>query len=85
MAHKRHRISAAKLHDLLAAELGRTTAELCSACAVPMPLVRESASGPNWRVPAVPECNALCHTILLDIAQKLAGEYDIAKPRAAAA
>lgn len=81
MAHKRRRISATKLHDLLAAELGRTTAELCSACAVPMPLFRESASGPNWRLPAVPECNALCHTILLDIAQKLAREYDIVRER----
>ena len=82
MAHKRRRISADKLHDLLARELGKTTAELCSACSVPMPVFRESRAGANWRLPALPECNALCHTILLDIAGKLAREYDITKPRA---
>ncbi len=81
MAHKRRRIPATELHDLLARELGKTTADLCSACGVPMPVFRESRDGANWRLPAVPECNALCHTILLDIAGKLAREYDIAKPQ----
>lgn len=84
MAHKRRRISATELHDLLARELGKTTADLCSACSVPMPVFRESGAGPNWRLPAVPECNALCHTILLDIADQLARDYEITKPRAAA-
>ena len=79
MAHKRRRISPTRLHDLLAEELGKTTAELCSACSVPMPVFGASHDGANWRLPAVPECNALCHTILLDIAAKLAREYDITR------
>jgi len=37
---------------------------------------------PNWRVPSLDECDSLCHSILMDIAEKVGRDYDIARPRA---
>jgi hypothetical protein len=82
---KRRRVSSTQLHELLAREFANTAAGLCSACRVPKPVFREGgADGPNWRVPPLGECDAMCHTILMDIAAKLGREYELAKPRAAA-
>lgn len=85
MPDKRRRISATELHEILAREFADTAAGLCSRCRVPRPLFRDDAGeGPNWRVPPLDECDSLCHSILMDIAQKVGREYDMAKPRAAA-
>jgi len=85
MPEKRRKVSAAELHELLAREFANTAAGLCPGCKVPRPVFRESAGGrPNWRVPPLAECDSLCHTILTDIAEKLARDYDLARPRAAA-
>ena len=85
MPDKRKAVDAAKLHDLLTREFTDTAAGLCAACRVPKPIFREGAGeGPNWRVPPLGECDSLCHTILQDVAAKLAREYDLENPRRAA-
>lgn len=80
----RKKLTVTELHDLLAREFDKSAAGLCSACSVPRPVFLQSKSGPNWRVPALEECPALCHTILQDVAEKLARDYDLAPPRKAA-
>lgn len=85
MTDKRRNISAAELHEILTREFANTAAGLCSRCRVPKPVFRADVSaGPNWRVPALDECDSLCHSILMDIAEKLGREYTMAKPRKAA-
>jgi hypothetical protein len=80
MPHKRRPLAAPALHDLLVREFDRTAAGLCSACSVPKPIFVEAKDGrPNWRVPPLGECDALCHTILLDLAEKLGREYELAR------
>jgi hypothetical protein len=69
-----------KLHALLEEEFRATAAGLCRACSVPRPIFRESASGTsNWRVGALDECSGLCHSILSDVAARLAERYDITR------
>jgi hypothetical protein len=81
MPDRRRTISAAQLHELLAREFERTAAGLCGTCRVPRPVFLESsARGPNWRLPALGECAGLCHTILEDVAAKLARDYDVKRP-----
>ena len=84
MPSKRRSVSAAQLHEILAREFAGTAAGLCAKCRVPKPIFRESGAGPNWRVPPLGECDSLCHTILMDVARKLATEYDMTRPRKAA-
>ena len=76
------KVSATQLHEILEREFRATAADLCTGCAVPKPVFFERAGeGANWRLPPLAECNALCHTILQDIAEKLSREYDMAPPR----
>jgi len=85
MPDRRRHVSAKELHDILTRRFTDSAAGLCSRCRVPRPVFRDDvASGPNWRVPALDECDSLCHSILMDIAQKVGEEYDMAKPRKAA-
>ena len=80
----KRRVSAAELHDILAREFADTAAGLCARCRVPKPIFVEGGEGANWRVPPLDECDSLCHTILTDVAGKLARQYDMAKPRSRA-
>ena len=81
----RKKLTVTELHDLLAREFDKSAAGLCSACSVPKPVFLESKrGGANWRVPPLEECPALCHTILQDVAETVAREYDLAPPRKAA-
>ena len=85
MPDKRRKVSREELHEILVRELGLTAAGLCGACRVPKPVFLESrGGGPNWRVPALEECSALCHTILQDVVAELSRKYDLSRPRAAA-
>lgn len=85
MPDKRRHVSAAQLHEILTREFTDTAAGLCPRCRVPKPVFRDASSdGPNWRVPPLDECDALCHSILVDVAEKVACEYDMARPRKAA-
>jgi hypothetical protein len=71
------RLTAPELHDLLAREFANTAGDLCLACRIPMPVFRESSSGPNWRLGAMDECNSLCHSLIEDIAAKLGENYQL--------
>ena len=74
----RKKISAAELHHLLASEFRKTAADGCLACRIPMPAYFSGArEGPNWRIGAFEECSTLCHTILQDVASKVAARYDL--------
>ena len=73
----RKNVDASELHDLLAREFAKTAGDLCLACRIPMPVFRRSSSGPNWRLGAMEECNSLCHSLVEDIAAKLAARYDL--------
>jgi hypothetical protein len=74
----RKRIPAARLHDLLVNEFRRTAADGCLACRVPMPVrFRGAGDGANWRIAPLDECSTLCHTILQDVAAKVAARYDL--------
>ncbi|MGZ5073646.1 MAG: hypothetical protein ACXWBL_10930, partial [Usitatibacter sp.] len=78
-AMSRRRIKAADLHELLAREFRGTAGDLCLKCRIPMPTYIEpgEGGGPNWRIASGAECANLCHTILEDLAAKLAKSYDI--------
>jgi hypothetical protein len=73
----RKRVSAPELHDLLTREFAKTAGDLCLKCRLPMPVFRESSSGPNWRLGTMDECNSLCHSIVEDIAAKLGENYQL--------
>ena len=76
MAKKR--IPRDKLHALLVEEYARTAGDLCTACRLPLPSYFAAAKeGPNWRLPPMEECNALCHTIAADVAARMAQRYDL--------
>jgi hypothetical protein len=78
MPHPRRQVSIDELHELLAHEFAATAADLCTACRVPRPVfLAARGDGPNWRVPPLDECPALCHTILQDIAEKLGRQYRV--------
>jgi hypothetical protein len=71
-------VSSAELHAFLEREFRGTAAGLCRKCAVPKPVFPRSASGAsNWRIGAIEECDGLCHTILQDVAAKLAAQYSL--------
>ncbi|HET7730338.1 MAG TPA: hypothetical protein VFK48_09920 [Usitatibacter sp.] len=77
----RKRLPASELHDLLTREFRGTAGDHCLRCRVPMPSwVAGAKRGPNWRIGTLDECSTLCHTILEDVAAKLADRYDIQAP-----
>jgi hypothetical protein len=76
----RKRVSATELHDLLVREFAKTAGDLCLKCRLPMPVLRESRQGPNWRLGSLDECSTMCHTIVADIAAKLGENYDLRRP-----
>lgn len=81
-AVSRNKISPARLHELLSRDFRNTAADHCLKCKVPMPMHFNSPSGgANWRLGSGAECSGLCHTILEEIAAKLAARYDVTKPR----
>jgi hypothetical protein len=74
----RQKITTDELHALLEREFRNSAADLCLKCRVPKPVFMASASGAsNWRVAAMDECGALCHTIFQDVVVKIAGQYDL--------
>jgi hypothetical protein len=74
----RQKITTDELHALLEREFRNSAADLCLKCRVPKPIFMASASGAsNWRVAAMDECGALCHTIFQDVVVKIAGQYDL--------
>lgn len=74
----RKRIAAAELHDLLTREFRKTAGDTCLGCRIPLPSYFAGArTGPNWRIGAFDECSTLCHTILEDVAAKVAARYDL--------
>ena len=74
----RKKISAVELHDLLTREFRKTAADGCLSCGVPMPAYFAGAKeGANWRLGGSGECSRLCHTILQDIAARVAARYDL--------
>ena len=78
MPDKRRPASVAQLHELLSREFEKSAAGLCSSCRVPKPVFRRGdGRGPNWSVPPLGECDSLCHTILQDIAERLARDYEL--------
>lgn len=84
MPDKRH-VSATQLYELLTREFDDSAAGLCPRCRVPRPIFREGAGdGPNWRVPPLEECDSLCHSILVDVAERLGRDYAMTRPRKAA-
>lgn len=78
----RKKISQARLHELLAREFAATAADTCLKCRIPMPayFAPGTAAGANWRLASLDECSTLCHSIIQDIAAKLAAEYDLTRP-----
>ena len=76
MPHRRRSVTTEELHEIVERELARTAAGLCGACRVPRPVfLAAKGDGPNWRVPGLEECPALCHTILQDVVQVLGTRY----------
>jgi hypothetical protein len=74
----RKKISASELQLLLENEFRKTAAGLCRACSVPKPVfLRTASGGSNWRIGSLAECSGLCHTILEEVAGKLAEKYDL--------
>ena len=74
----RKQIPPAELHDLLVREFRKTAGDSCLGCRIPMPAYFAGARhGPNWRIGAFDECSTLCHTILEDVAAKVAARYDL--------
>jgi hypothetical protein len=74
----RKKISTDELHALLEREFRKTAADLCRACSVPKPVFLASPTGrSNWRIGSLEECPGLCHTILEDVAAKLAEKYEL--------
>jgi len=82
MKMPRRKIDASELHDILTKEFRATAGDHCLKCRIPMPAFIEPGErgGANWRIATGDECSNLCHTILEDLAAKLAKSYDIAKP-----
>ena len=77
----RKRLPASRLHDLLTREFRNTAGDHCLRCGIPMPSYFAGArDGPNWRIDAPEECSTLCHTIIADVAAKLAERYDLDPP-----
>lgn len=75
---KRKRITREALHELLQREYAETAGDLCLACRLPMPNYFGGAGpGPNWRLPLMPECAGLCHTIAADVAAKVGQRYEL--------
>jgi hypothetical protein len=79
----RRKVSAAQLHDLLAAEFRKTAGDQCLRCRVPMPAYFAGSTGVNWRVGALDECSSLCHSILQDLVEKLSQHYELRGPQKA--
>lgn len=77
----RKTLSRDELHAWLEREFRATAAELCGRCRVPMPVFRAGFDAPNWRLPAHPECPALCHTLLEEVAARAAQRFRLARPR----
>jgi hypothetical protein len=74
----RRKISKTELHALLERKFRSTAADQCLKCRVPMPVFVESSTGAtNWRLGRLDECTSLCHSILDDIAEKLAEQYEL--------
>ena len=75
----RKRVSAEELHDLLVREFSNTAGDTCLSCRLPMPVFLETRDPdrPNWRIGSIAECSTLCHTILEDVAAKLAHKYNL--------
>jgi hypothetical protein len=74
----RKKITTDELHSLLEREFRNSAADLCRKCRVPRPVFIESKSGgSNWRLGKIDECASLCHTVLDDVAEKLAAQYDL--------
>ena len=70
------RITLDQLHALLQEEFLGRAGDLCTACRLPRPVLFEAArEGPNWRLPALGECNSLCHTLAGEIAERYAQLY----------
>lgn len=66
---------------MLAREFRNTAGDLCLRCAIPPPSYFAGArGGPNWRIGTPEECSALCHTIIVDVAARLAERYDLEAP-----
>jgi hypothetical protein len=78
----RKKISQARLHDLIEREFAATAGDTCLKCRIPMPAYLDAGSpaGANWRLGNLDECSSLCHSILEDIAAKLAAAYDLQRP-----
>lgn len=74
----RKKISKDELHALLERDFRETAAGLCGACSVPKPVfLAAPTGGSNWRIGSLEECSGLCHTILQDVATKLAQRYEL--------
>ena len=79
---KKRRIDATELHALMQAEFARRAGEHCVGCRLPLPTYFAGArDGPNWRMPPLPECASLCHTLVDEVVAAYAERYEIA-PRA---
>jgi hypothetical protein len=75
----RRKVTAVELREILARELRCTAGDSCLRCHVPMPVSFGSRPG-AWRIAGIDECSTLCHTILADIAAKLAADYELKEP-----
>jgi hypothetical protein len=79
----RKAIARERLRGIIEREFRDTAGDSCLKCTIPMPAYLEpgESDAPNWRIGRIDECSTLCHSILEDIAAKLAREYDITRPR----
>ena len=76
----RKKVDVSELHDLITREFAKTVGDSCLRCRIPKPVFRHSATGPNWRLGAVEECDSLCHSLIADIAAKLGENYQLESP-----
>lgn len=78
----RRKVSAVQLHDILTREFRGTAGDSCLKCRIPMPayFAPGATSGANWRIGAIDDCSSLCHTVLEDLATRLAIEYELKAP-----
>jgi hypothetical protein len=78
---KKKTVARDELHALLQDEFSKTAGDLCLACRLPLPTYFAGGKeGPNWRLPSMPECSGLCHTIVEELVAKYSERYDIAPP-----
>ena len=79
----RKRVSRQELHDILVREFRNTAGDACLACRIPLPsyFAPGEATGVNWRLAGMEECPSLCHTIVMDLFEKLSEEYAVTRPR----